>query len=90
MAGHHDTTRVSPVPALTRRVAEETKLGNMRLPADVLLSLPVMALHHDTKIWGDDAKEFKPERFAEGVPHATKGQVAFFPFGWGPRIWSRK
>nr|XP_027063071.1 isoliquiritigenin 2'-O-methyltransferase-like [Coffea arabica] len=62
VGGHHDTTRVSPVPALTRRVAEETKLGNMRLPADVPLSLPVMPLHHDTEIWGDDAKEFKPER----------------------------
>ncbi|KAL3502799.1 hypothetical protein ACH5RR_037248, partial [Cinchona calisaya] len=60
-----------PVPALTRRVAEETKLGNLSLPADVM---------------GDDVMEFKPERFAEGVYHATKGQVAFFPFDWGPRI----
>ncbi|KAL3502797.1 hypothetical protein ACH5RR_037246 [Cinchona calisaya] len=75
-----------PIPALIRRVAEETKLGNLSIPADVMVSLPTLGLHHDPEIWGDDVKEFKPERFAEGVSHATKGQVAFFPFGWGPRI----
>jgi cytochrome P450 len=41
-------------------------------------------IHQDNDIWGDDAKEFKPERFAEGIAKATKGQVCYFPFGWGP------
>lgn len=46
-----------------------------------------MLINRDTELWGEDAKEFKPERFAEGISHACKDptQMAFMPFGWGPR-----
>ncbi|KAL0362600.1 UNVERIFIED_CONTAM: cytochrome [Sesamum calycinum] len=43
-------------------------------------------LKKDKEIWGDDAKEFKPERFAQGVANATKGGIAAIPFSLGPRI----
>ncbi|KAK6161478.1 hypothetical protein DH2020_004859 [Rehmannia glutinosa] len=36
--------------------------------------------------WGKDAGEFNPERFAQGIMKATKGENAYMPFGWGPRI----
>ncbi|KAK3018235.1 hypothetical protein RJ639_004819 [Escallonia herrerae] len=75
-----------PAVALGRTIYEETKVGEMCLPAGVLLSLSLMVLQQDTELWGDDAKEFKPERFSEGVSKATKGQVSYCPFGWVPRI----
>lgn len=75
-----------PGPALLRCTYKEMKLGEFTLPPGVELSLPILLIHHDPKIWGEDVEEFKPERFAEGVAKASKHQFAFFPFGWGPRI----
>ncbi|CAI9089133.1 OLC1v1023643C1 [Oldenlandia corymbosa var. corymbosa] len=83
----NEVLRLYPsVVVLSRGLKDETKIGNFNLPAGVLVSLQVLLLHHDTEIWGDDVKEFNPERFSEGISNATKSQVAYFPFGWGPRI----
>ncbi|PHU12693.1 11-oxo-beta-amyrin 30-oxidase [Capsicum chinense] len=75
-----------PLTTLTRDVNEDIVLGELSLPAGILISLPVILLHHDKEIWGEDASKFNPERFKEGLSSATKGQVAYFPFSWGPRI----
>lgn len=48
--------------------------------------VPIVFIHHDPDLWGKDASEFKPERFAQGIAKASKDQVAFFPFSGGPRV----
>ncbi|PAN29590.1 hypothetical protein PAHAL_5G236300 [Panicum hallii] len=75
-----------PATFLVRRTYKEMELGSIRYPAGVNLLLPILFIHHDPEIWGKDASEFNPARFADGVSNATKHQGSFFPFGGGPRI----
>ena len=76
-----------PVGATSRRLYDrETKLGDLTVPPGVVLSVSILHAHLDPKVWGDDAKEFNPERFSQGIAKATKGTNAYLPFGWGPRI----
>ncbi|KAI6684885.1 hypothetical protein NL676_030798 [Syzygium grande] len=83
----HEVMRLyPPVTALYRHTCKNTTLGGMSIPAGVDILLPTLLLHFDPKLWGDDADEFRPERFANGISNASKHQLAFNPFGWGPRI----
>ncbi|KAM3222565.1 hypothetical protein P3L10_021835 [Capsicum annuum] len=83
----HESLRLyPPVTTIGRRANEDIVLGELSIPAGVLISSPVILLQHDKEIWGEDANKFNPERFKEGISSATKGQVTYFPFSWGPRI----
>nr|XP_043640145.1 cytochrome P450 CYP72A219-like [Erigeron canadensis] len=75
-----------PVVAIPRMIHKETELGNITLPGGSFLVLHTMLSHYDPRIWGDDVKEFNPERFSQGVSKVTKGQTVYFPFGGGPRV----
>eukprot|EP01018_Ginkgo_biloba_P026176 Gb_35500 [translate_table: standard] len=76
----------APIMVLLRQSHKETKVGNLTIPPYTQLLLPIIALHHDPQLWGEDVHEFKPERFAEGAAKAAKHPWAFIPFGLGPRV----
>uniref|UniRef100_A0A0E0C4Y4 Cytochrome P450 n=1 Tax=Oryza meridionalis TaxID=40149 RepID=A0A0E0C4Y4_9ORYZ len=75
-----------PAVTFTRKTYKQMEIGGVIYPASVIVELPVLLIHHDPNIWGSDAHEFKPDRFAEGISKASKNPGAFLPFGWGPRI----
>ncbi|KAL0311340.1 UNVERIFIED_CONTAM: 11-oxo-beta-amyrin 30-oxidase [Sesamum angustifolium] len=75
-----------PAPLIIRAPTKTVKLGSTIIPVGVQLTLLIGLLHHDPNIWGNDAKEFKPERFSEGISSATKAQNSFIPFSSGPRV----
>ncbi|WPH00050.1 Benzoate 4-monooxygenase [Acrodontium crateriforme] len=51
-------------------------------PQGTVLSVPAYTIHHSKEIWGNDADEFRPERW-DKVTEKQKG--AFIPFSYGPR-----
>ncbi|KAI3907843.1 hypothetical protein MKW92_031093 [Papaver armeniacum] len=76
-----------PVIQQHRYTYKKVQIRDLTLPAGVEIILPTLIIHHDPELWGEDVEEFIPERFCEGISKAAKnGKVAFFPFGWGPRI----
>ncbi|KAI1275908.1 cytochrome P450 [Xylaria sp. FL0933] len=51
-------------------------------PAGTVLSVPTYTIHHSKEIWGQDADEFRPERWEKATPRQRN---AFIPFSHGPR-----
>ncbi|KAK9213132.1 hypothetical protein WN943_002519 [Citrus x changshan-huyou] len=83
----HEVLRLyPPVTALFRYTCQRINIGGFSVPPGVEITLPLLLLHHDPMYWGSDADEFNPDRFADGVAKASMDQLAFYTFGWGPRI----
>ncbi|KAI4095876.1 MAG: hypothetical protein LQ339_007114 [Xanthoria mediterranea] len=89
---------VKELPNETLRVHSTASLGLPRVvppgpgvtirshhfPPSTVLSVPTYTMHHAPSIWGPDAHEFKPSRWAPGtITEAQK--AAFVPFSVGPR-----
>ncbi|XP_004508536.1 cytochrome P450 734A1 [Cicer arietinum] len=74
-----------PTIATIRRTKTDVELGGYKIPRGTELLIPILAVHHDLAIWGNDVNEFNPGRFSEGVARAAKHPVAFIPFGLGVR-----
>nr|XP_043632600.1 cytochrome P450 CYP72A219-like isoform X1 [Erigeron canadensis] len=76
-----------PVVSLRRMIHKKTKLGeDLTLPPGAFIQINALIVHHDKDTWGEDANEFKPERFSEGISKAIKGQASYLPFSGGPRV----
>lgn len=76
-----------PAPTVGRFCTATTKLtDSVTIPAGCDISLAISVIHRSKELWGDDASDFRPERFANGISAASKHPGAFIPFSLGPRI----
>jgi len=73
----------TPASLLPRQGFENVKVGDVELPKGISVWIPVLAIHHSKELWGEGAKEFNPQRFAEGV-QASDG--IFTIFLWTPSL----
>ncbi|KAH7651908.1 11-oxo-beta-amyrin 30-oxidase protein [Dioscorea alata] len=83
----YEVLRLYPPGAfLLRKACKTVEVGGITYPSGMIFLLPILLIHSDQEFWGEDAKEFKPERFAEGISKASKVAGAFLPFSAGPRV----
>ncbi|KAL0389181.1 UNVERIFIED_CONTAM: cytochrome [Sesamum calycinum] len=75
-----------PVTVVSREAFKDMKFGNIDVPKGMNVWTYVLTSHTDPEIWGPDAYEFNPERFANGITGACKFPHLYMPFGVGPRV----
>eukprot|EP00253_Pinus_taeda_P033445 PITA_33445 len=76
----------TPGNLFAKEAFTDMKLGDLFIPKGLSVWIPTLAIHHDKNIWGEDANEFNPQRFAEGTVKACKNNpMGFIPFSLGPR-----
>ncbi|VVB11309.1 unnamed protein product [Arabis nemorensis] len=74
-----------PVIKMFREATQDMKLGHLDIPKGTSIILPFLKMHSDKAIWGEDAEQFNPLRFENGVSQATTHSNALLAFSVGPR-----
>ncbi|KAL7804501.1 cytochrome P450 [Trichoderma afarasin] len=77
-----------PFPSLTNRYTTRPVLlgGNISLPAGIWIGWNAYAVHTDTRIWGSDTLEFRPNRWGKDVSsinamfRVQQAKAMFIPF----------
>ncbi|CRK91004.1 CLUMA_CG004692, isoform A [Clunio marinus] len=85
-----------PVSVIIRYTSDEVQIGEFvhksfqdcisdhLVPKGAHIFIPIYEMHRKKELWGDDADEFKPERF-EGEKFKIVPAYAYMPFALGPR-----
>ncbi|KAL6846927.1 hypothetical protein ACP4OV_022780 [Aristida adscensionis] len=74
-----------PASQIHREAGEGARLAGVELPRGTIVTIPVATIHRDAAVWGADAGEFRPERFANGATRAARHPNALLAFSAGPR-----
>jgi len=83
----NEAMRLLPVvPYVFRENSAEIEISEgYILPIGSYITIPIFELHRSKSIWGDDADDFRPERF-EKEYFEKISSYGFIPFAKGPRM----
>ncbi|KAG0729176.1 Cytochrome P450 3A40 [Chionoecetes opilio] len=82
-----ETLRLYPpaVDFVSRESSQDIQLGDLFIPKNVMIQIPLWHIHRDPDQW-PDVETFDPERFCpEARANCTRHPMAYIPFGAGPR-----
>nr|CAB3495818.1 unnamed protein product [Digitaria exilis] len=74
-----------PALFMQRKTVTDMTVGSMKLPKGIAIVIPIPIMHREKVVWGDDAGEFNPLRFENGMTRAGKVPHAMLAFSMGPR-----
>jgi cytochrome P450 len=76
----------APSPIIGRIVSEDVQLKSVdiTLPTGTIILISTHRVHKDKSIWGEDAADFKPERFDKNL-NDKRHAYSYIPFSAGPR-----
>ena len=74
-----------PSPNVQRQ-AKDITVDNLTVPNGTNIWIDLVAMHHDTALWGSDASKFKPEKFMDDANGGRNHQMGYLPFGFGGRM----
>ncbi|CAD6194371.1 unnamed protein product [Caenorhabditis auriculariae] len=79
-----ETLRLFPhaSPLQHRVCTEDVEIGSFVFREGYSVLVDTWSIHHDVDIWGDDALQFRPQRFND---LSGSQKRAFMPFGIGPK-----
>nr|AXN72720.1 cytochrome P450 3a7 [Physella acuta] len=80
----NESIRLAPPAFLINRVCvKDTEVQGVKFPKDMVVAVPVYAIHTDPEIWPEPDK-FDPKRFTPENKE-SRHPYAHLPFGQGPR-----
>lgn len=75
-----------PIPDMVFKLCDKINFAHGQLKAGDVIMISPRFTHTLEAIWGDDAKDFNPERFKDEATYAKlKDSTCFLPFGMEPR-----
>jgi len=77
----NEVLRLHPPAGLTKRVAaKDTSILGHHVPKGTDVVIVMRAINHSKELWGDDAAEFRPERWLESSSGGSDSKFAFMTF----------
>lgn len=86
LSTYQEVLRYFHVGTLVRQVTEDTYLGQWLLKKGAMVHMPSRAIHHDPRVYGPTASEFKPRRFLPSEKKNRPKDYCFRGFGGGKNL----